>query len=149
MKKNIMSNIKKVDHISLAVNSTKKGIFFYTNVFEYRVIFEEDNMTKQIQSITGLKEISCNIAQLESDFIGNVLELIEFKNYKSIDTQINHPLYPGCAHVGFIVNDLSKMLDITIKYGAKQLGEITNFETGKSVYCTEPSGTFFEMEELN
>ena len=41
------------------------------------------------------------------------------------------------------------MLDITIKYGAKQLGEITNFETGKSVYCTEPSGTFFEMEELN
>ena len=73
----------------------------------------------------------------------------EIKNYKSKDTQINHPLYPGCAHVGFIVNDLSKMLDITIKYGAKQLGEITNFETGKSVYCTEPSGTFFEMEELN
>ena len=107
--------------MSLAVNSIKKGIYFYTNVFEYRVIFEEDNMTKQIQSITGLKEISCNIAQLESDFIGNVLELIEFKNYKSKDTQINHPLYPGCAHVGFIVNDLSKMLDITIKYGAKQL----------------------------
>ena len=105
-----MSNIKKVDHMSLAVNSIKKGIYFYTNVFEYRVIFEEDNMTKQIQSITGLKEISCNIAQLESDFIGNVLELIEFKNYKSIDTQINHPLYPGCEHVGFIVNDLSKIV---------------------------------------
>ena len=147
--KNNMGNINKVDHISLAVNNIKKGIYFYTNVFEYRVIFEEDNMTKQIQSITGLKEISCNIAQLKSDFIGNVLELIEFKNYISIDAQINHPLYPGCAHIGFIVNNLSKMLDITIKYGAKQLGEITNFETGKSVYCTEPSGTFFEMEELN
>ena len=31
----------------------------------------------------------------------------------------------------------------------KYIVEITNFETGKSVYCTEPSGTFFEMEELN
>ena len=103
MKKNIMSNIKNVDHISLAVNSIKKGIYFYTNVFEYRVIFEEDNMTKQIQSITGLKEISCNIVQLKSDFVGNVLELIEFKNYQSINTQISHPLYPGCAHIGFIV----------------------------------------------
>ncbi|MDC0056974.1 VOC family protein [Alphaproteobacteria bacterium] len=144
-----MSNIKKVDHISLAVNSTKKGIFFYTNVFEYRVIFEEDNMTKQIQSMTGLKEIACNIVQLKSDFIGNVLELIEFKNYKSINTQISHPLYPGCAHIGFIVNNLSKMIEITSKYGAKTLGDITDFEAGKSVYCTEPSGTFFEMEELN
>lgn len=149
MKKNIMSNIKNVDHISLAVNSIKKGIYFYTNVFEYRVIFEEDNMTKQIQSITGLKEISCNIVQLKSDFIGNVLELIEFKNYKSINTEISHPLYPGCAHIGFIVKDLSKMIDIAIKYEARMLGEITNFETGKSVYFTEPSGTFFEMEELN
>ena len=148
MKKNIMSNIKKVDHISLAVNSIKKGIFFYTNVFEYRVMFEEENMTKQIQSMTGLKEISCNIVQLKSDFIGNVLELIEFKNYKSINTQISHPLYPGCAHIGFIVKDLSKMIDIAIKYEARMLGEITNFETGKSVYFTEPSGTFFEMEEL-
>ncbi|SVB00707.1 uncharacterized protein METZ01_LOCUS153561, partial [marine metagenome] len=116
MKKNIISNIKNVDHISLAVNNIKKGIYFYTNVFEYRVIFEEDNMTKQIQSIIGLKKISCNIVQLKSDFIGNVLELIEFKNYKSINTQISHPLYPGCAHIGFIVNDLSKMIEITIKY---------------------------------
>ena len=41
------------------------------------------------------------------------------------------------------------MIEITGKYGAKTLGEITDFEAGKSVYCTEPSGTFFEMEELN
>jgi predicted enzyme related to lactoylglutathione lyase len=149
MKKNIMSNIKNVDHISLAVNNIKKGIYFYTNVFEYRVIFEEDNMTKQIQSITGLKKISCNIVQLKSDFAGNKLELIEFKNYQSTNKEISHPLYPGCAHIGFIVKDLSKMIDIAIKYEARMLGEITNFETGKSVYFTEPSGTFFEMEELN
>ena len=149
MKKNIMSNIKNVDHISLAVNNIKKGIYFYTNVFEYRIIFEEDNMTKQIQSITGLKKISCNIVQLKSDFAGNKLELIEFKNYQSTNKEISHPLYPGCAHIGFIVNDLLKMIEITNKYGAKILGEITDFEAGKSVYCTEPSGTFFEMEEFN
>ena len=79
-----MSNIKKVDHMSLAVNSIKKGIYFYTNVFEYRVIFEEENMTKQIQSITGLKEISCNIVHLKSDFIG--------KNFPTSDNEHVHVL---------------------------------------------------------
>ena len=144
-----MNNINNVDHFSLSVNDIKKGIYFYTNVFEYKIIFQEYNMTKQIQSMTGLKKISCNIVQLKSDFVSNKLELIEFKNYQTINAEINHPIYPGCAHIGFIVNDLSKMLDIAVKYDARVLGEITNFETGRSIYCTEPSGTFFEMEELN
>lgn len=144
-----MNNIKYVDHFSLAVNDIKKGIYFYTNVFKYKIVFQEDKMTKQIQSITGLKKVTCNLVQLKSDFVNNKLELIEFANYQTINSGINHPIYPGCGHIGFIVNDLSKMLDMAVKYDAKILGEITNFETGRSVYCTEPSGTFFEMEELN
>tara|TARA_B100000029_G_scaffold153500_1_gene148732 strand:+ start:876 stop:1310 length:435 start_codon:yes stop_codon:yes gene_type:complete len=144
-----MSNINKVDHISLAVNNIEKGIYFYTNVFEYKIIFQENNMTKQIQSITGIQNISCNIVQLKSDFVSNKLELIEFMNFQANNAEINHPIYPGCAHIGFIVKDLSKMIDTALKYDAAILGEITSFETGKSVYCSEPSGTFFEMEELS
>ena len=64
---NIMNNIKYVDHFSLAVNDIKKGIYFYTNVFKYKIVFQEDKMTKQIQSITGLKKVTCNLVQLKSD----------------------------------------------------------------------------------
>tara|TARA_B100000579_G_C22674190_1_gene777141 strand:+ start:87 stop:527 length:441 start_codon:yes stop_codon:yes gene_type:complete len=143
-----MSNIKNFDHVSLAVNNLKSGIYFYSNVFEYKKIFEEENMTKQIQSITGLQKVSCNIAQLKSDVMDNTLELIEFKNYQNIQKKISYPVYPGCAHIGFIVKDLSKMIDLAIKYEAKILGEITNFKRGRNVYCSEPAGSFFEMEEM-
>ena len=40
------------------------------------------------------------------------------------------------------------MLEKIYNLGAIKLGEITKFESGLCVYCKEPAGSFFEMEEL-
>ena len=50
--------------------------------------------------------------------------------------------------VCFIVDNLSTMLEKIYNLGAIKLGEITKFESGLCVYCKEPAGSFFEMEEL-
>ena len=140
-------NLLKIHHFSLAVNDIEKGIFFYKNAFGYKLTFQENNMKNQIQSITGINKITCNIAQMKNDKDSNIIELIEFKNYDN-GSKINQPIYPGTAHVCFIVDNLLTMLEKIYSLGAIKLGEITKFESGISVYCKEPAGSFFEMEEL-
>ena len=110
-------------------------------------MFQENNMEKQIQSMTGIKNITCNIAQMKNDKDSNIIELIEFKNFKK-NIKIDYPIYAGSSHVCFIVDNLTTMLEKIYNLGAIKLGEITKFESGLCVYCKEPAGSFFEMEEL-
>ena len=140
-------NLLKIHHFSFSVNDIEKGISFYRNAFGYELTFQENNMEKQIQSMTGIQNIICNIAQMKNDNDQNIIELIEFKNFKN-NLKIDYPIYPGSAHVCFIVDNLSTMLEKIYKLGAIKLGEITKFESGICVYCKEPAGSFFEMEEL-
>ena len=137
----------KIHHFSLSVNDIEKGIFFYKNAFGYKLTFQENDMENQIQSMTGIKKITCNIAQMKNERDSNIIELIEFKNFNN-NKKIDYPIYPGSSHVCFIVDNLSTMLEKIYSLGAIKLGEITRFESGLCVYCKEPAGSFFEMEEL-
>ena len=140
-------NLLKIHHFSFSVNNIEKAIFFYKNAFGYELMFQENNMEKQIQSMTGIKNITCNIAQMKNDKDSNIIELIEFKNFNN-NKKIDYPIYPESSHVCFIVDNLSTMLEKIYNLGAIKLGEITKFESGLCVYCKEPAGSFFEMEEL-
>ena len=140
-------NLLKIHHFSFSVNNIEKAIFFYKNAFEYELMFQENNMEKQIQSMTGIKNITCNIAQMKNDKDSNIIELIEFKNFKK-NIKIDYPIHGGSSHVCFIVDNLSTMLEKIYNLGGIKLGEITKFESGLCVYCKEPAGSFFEMEEL-
>ena len=74
-------NLLKIHHFSFSVNNIEKAIFFYKNAFGYELMFQENNMEKQIQSMTGIKNITCNIAQMKNDKDSNIIEFIEFKNF--------------------------------------------------------------------
>ena len=102
-------------------------------------------MSGQIRRMTGLPFLTCDIAQLRHGATGHVLELIHFHGDSQGDP---HPLRPGSGHVAFYVDDLTAMLATVEAMGASRLGEITVFSAGRAVYCREPSGSFFEMEEL-
>ena len=50
--------------------------------------------------------------------------------------------------MAFAVEDLEAALAAVEALGAARLGGITEFSEGRSVYCREPAGSFFEMEEF-
>jgi predicted enzyme related to lactoylglutathione lyase len=58
------------------------------------------------------------------------------------------PLRPGQAHVAFVVEDLDSALATVEALSAQRIGEIAIFPEGRAAYFVEPSGTFFELEEL-
>ena len=102
-------------------------------------------MAAQIASMTGVPGLVCDLVQMRSPISGHVLELIAFKGQSGGEVK---PLQPGMAHVAFYVDDLDEALAKVEKLGAVRLGEITQFDEGRSVYVREPAGSFLELEEL-
>lgn len=137
--------VKVWHHTSLAVGDLDRAIDFYRRAFGYDVRFVERGMAEQIARMTGIPGLTCDLAQLGSPVCGHVLELIAFKGAEAGEPK---PLRPGAAHVCFHVDDLEAALATVENLGAVRLGEITQFDEGRSVYCREPAGSFFELEQL-
>ena len=137
--------VKIWHHTSLAVSDLDLGIEFYRRAFNYDVLFEERGMSHQIARMTGIPGQLCDLAQMRSPVSGHVLELIAFTGVGEGESK---PIRPGAAHIAFYVDDLEEALSKVERLGAVRLGEITEFDEGRSVYCREPAGSFFELEQL-
>ena len=136
-------------HTSLAVSDLDAAIAFYRAAFGYELNFEEKGMSDQIARMAGIEGLTCDLAQLRSDLGDHVLELIAFHRSDGESPPLRDaPLRPGAAHIAFAVEDLDAALDAVETLGAVRVGDVTEFDEGRSVYCREPSGSFFEMEEF-
>jgi catechol 2,3-dioxygenase-like lactoylglutathione lyase family enzyme len=123
------------------------AVAFYRAAFGYEVVFQDRGMTDLIRGIVGLPDVRCDLAQLRSPISGHTLELIAFHDVPP-GKDDHGPTRPGKAHLAFKVNDLDQAMTEVQRLGAKRLGEVTLFPEGRSVYCREPSGTIFELEEV-
>jgi predicted enzyme related to lactoylglutathione lyase len=137
----------KWHHSSLAVSSVDTASYFYQEVFGFKEIFRVKDMKKEIASITGVKNLRCDLVQLEHPQSQHVLELIAFHS-DIIGRTITKPIQVGTGHISFVVDDLEKAIETVKQHGAEILGDITEFSEGKSIYCREPAGSFIELEEL-
>jgi predicted enzyme related to lactoylglutathione lyase len=137
----------KWHHSSLAVSSIDTASYFYQEVFGFKEIFRVKDMKKEIVCITGVKNLRCDLVQLEHPQSQHVLELIAFHS-NSVDITITKPIRVGTGHISFIVDNLESAITKVKQNGGELLGEITEFSEGKSVYCKEPAGSFIELEEL-
>lgn len=131
-------------HTSLAVRDLEAAMAFYGAAFGYEPLFVERDMGDQIARMAGVPGLRCDLAQLRSPISGHILELIAFHPSAPAPAA---PVDPGRAHVAFQVEDLDRALAHLRTLGAEPIGEITRFDEGRCVYCREPSGTVFELEE--
>ncbi|WP_029041945.1 VOC family protein [Cucumibacter marinus] len=138
--------IKAIEHFSLAVQDFDRSVSFYREVFGFVPVFEERGMTRDIRSMTGLSEVSCDLAQLAPPGGGATLELIAFAGHELAAPDL--PLPAGCGHIGIEVDDLDAALEAVCNAGAQPIGETTGFPEGRSRYCREPGGSYFELLEL-
>jgi catechol 2,3-dioxygenase-like lactoylglutathione lyase family enzyme len=133
-------------HASLTVIELDVSIAFYQSAFGFELMFQEKGMSGQIQSMTGLPGLSCDLAQLRSDRPGMILELVAFNNVAA-GREGNAPTSLGGGHVAFLVDDLDLAQRRCAELGATLLGEITDFASSRAAYFREPGGSFFELEE--
>jgi predicted enzyme related to lactoylglutathione lyase len=137
----------KWHHSSLTVLNVDTASYFYQEVFGFKEVFRVKDMKKEIASITGVKNLRCDLVQLKHPKSQHVLELIAFHS-DSVALTIPKPVRAGMGHVSFIVDHLESAITKVKQNGGELLGDITEFSEGKSVYCREPAGSFIELEEL-
>ncbi len=140
--------LKVLIHSGLSTKDLNGSIDFYEKAFGFEVIFKEENIKEEIESITGLKNQKCSLAQLSIEGSSHIIELLQFHGQETQqDNKISAPIRPGQGHIAFNVTDFDNWVDKLTKLKAKILGKITHFPEGKAAYFIEPSGTFFEISE--
>ena len=85
--------IKGLIHSGLSTNNLNGSIDFYTKAFGFEVIFKEEKIQEEIESITGIKSQTCSLAQLSVKGSDHIIELLSFMDmslYKK--TILMHPL---------------------------------------------------------
>lgn len=131
------------EHSSLAVANLDQALDFYRAAFGFALVFEDRGMTDLIELVAGVPGLECDLAQLRLPKSAHVLELIAFRNPSARGS-----VRPPSGHVAFLVADLDRALAEVKRLGAEQLGEVTQFPEGRSVYCREPGGSVIELSEL-
>ena len=133
-------------HTGFAVSSVDEAVDRYSQLADFRVVFEARDMSDLIQSMTGVPGLRADLVQCTSPMSEQVLEFIHFRKIPArVDDRL--PLQPGRAHVAFLVPDLDRAVWELVQTGGEMLGAITEFAEGRAVYCAEPSGTVIEWEE--
>jgi catechol 2,3-dioxygenase-like lactoylglutathione lyase family enzyme len=129
-------------HSGLAVLDLDRSVAFYGAAFGFELVFEVRGMTELIERIAGVGGLGCDLAQLRRPGSRHVLELIAFRN-PAAEVEARPPV----GHVAFEVADVDPALAAVDALGAEQVGEVTRFPEGRSVYCREPGGSVFELAE--
>lgn len=133
-------------HTGFAVSSVDEAVDRYSQLADFRVVFEARDMSDLIQSMTGVPGLRADLVQCTSPMSEQVLEFIHFRKIPArVDDRL--PLQPGRAHVAFLVPDLDRAVWELVQAGGEMLGAITEFAEGRAVYCADPSGTVIEWEE--
>ena len=128
------------------MSSVDEAVDRYSQLADFRVVFEARDMSDLIQSMTGVPGLRADLVQCSSPMSEQVLEFIHFRKIPArVDDRL--PLQPGRAHVAFLVPDLDRAVWELVQTGGEMLGAITEFAEGRAVYCADPSGTVIEWEE--
>jgi predicted enzyme related to lactoylglutathione lyase len=131
----------------VAVDDMDVAARFFQQAFGFQEIFCERGMAGQIQSITGVPGLVCDLIQMRLPQGGPVLELIAFRPANERLEGDPVPVRPGAGHIALAVSDLAAARQSVEALGAAVIGERTHFDDGPAIYCRVPGGAFIELAE--
>ena len=137
----------KFDHSELNVTNLDDSIDFYAAAFGYEVTFRENGIAKEIATMMGVENLSCDLAQMKRQDDGSVLELIHFIVQKSLPEPPTAPIYTRQGHICFAVMSIDDAIAEAQTLGGKMVGEIAEYPECRACYFQEPGGSIFEMTE--
>lgn len=130
-------------HFSATVDDLDRTLAFYGSAFGFAVSLPPTDIGDALARMTGQDGVVARLAQMTHPDRAETLEFIAVRNRRGAAADAV-PL----AHLAFRVPDLPVAAADAETAGAAVLGEIVTFAEGRSVYCREPGGSVFELEEL-
>lgn len=133
-----------IQHVSVVVDRLEASAEFYRAAFGFMPSFGPVDVGQALGRMVSVAGIDARLIQLSRGNGGLAIELIEASG-----TAASGAGPVPQAHIAFTVPNLDDALDAAREHGATLLGEIVDFEEGRSAYLKEPGGSVIELEEMH
>ena len=140
----------KYRHTGIVVKDLRKSLKFWCDTLGFRIQNQVEEKGKYIDLMMGLDNVEVTTAKL-SDTNGNLIELLEFKNYIDKNDWLGKPYTTGLTHIALTVPDLKKTLEELQKFKSIEVNTPVDSPDGKVkvVYAKCIEGLLIEfVEEL-
>ena len=135
-------------HTGIICKNINKSLLFYKNFLGLELIQEFTDKSKYINEITNLKNAIVHFYKL-STLDGSVIELLEYKNYKT--EPIKHStINVGICHIALKVHDADKAYKFLKKKGVRVLSKpiLSSEGIAKVFFCLDPDNVRVELVEM-
>jgi len=141
--------IKDIRHIGIIVKNIDESLFFYTELFDFRVYKKKVESGEFIDSILKLKNTKVTTYKMKRDKFSGDIELLhyDFPGCKDSDRMINDV---GIGHIALTVDDLEyeyeRFTSRKISFLSKPVLSLEG--KAKVAFCRAPEGTFIELVQV-
>ncbi len=140
-------------HTNIIANDPDKLIAFYKEVFHCKSIGEERDLKGQwLDRLTGLHNAHITGEHLLLPGYGEDHPTLEIFSYDAVrESVIGEVNRPGFAHIAFEVDDVETTLELMIRAGGSQVGELVTADYPNNteavfVYARDPEGNIIELQ---
>ena len=130
-------------HASMMVDDLALSAGFMTAALGFQTAFGPVEIGAEFTAMTGTPCGKTLLMQFTHPQDGLTVELVSCVGVPGAGAAM-----PPLAHIAFTVPDLNLAIADACAAGALQLGRVTGFSEGRSVYLRAPGGGVIELEEL-
>ncbi len=139
-------------HTNIIAKDYKKLVAFYKEVFQCKSIGETRDLRGEwLDNLTGIHDAHIVGEHLCLPGYGEDHPTLEIFSYDTMEDSCNSINKCGIAHLAFEVDDVEETLQLVLKKGGSQIGQVvkTKYPDGRQavfVYATDCEGNIVELQ---
>jgi catechol 2,3-dioxygenase-like lactoylglutathione lyase family enzyme len=141
--------VGSVYHTRFTVSDIERSVSFYRDLLGLKLIRRQTGTAPYLAAVTGFEGVRLEIALLQSQDGGSMLELLQYVSHPAepTDRATNRP---GNAHLCFRVEDIRAACAELHRHGVRLISEPTEITAGAhrggwAVYLRDPDGLIVEL----
>ena len=138
-----------IRHFGLVVYDLDQSLKFWRDLLKFKTFLHKKESGRYIDEMLGLKDVKVTTIKLKSP-CGQMLELLDFENYKDKKKWSGKPYSTGFTHIALTVNDIDDKIKKFKLFGliCKRKPIASPDGYAKAIYVRSPEGVFVELVEL-
>ena len=140
--------MKAIRHIGIVVSDLEKSIYFYRDLFGFRITRQMEESGDYIDKMLALSRVKVTTVKMTAPD-GQMIELLKFHTHlnEQKPRDINNV---GITHIAFAIDDLSDEYNRLKNEGVpfNSPPQLSLDGCAKVAFCRAPEGIFIELVEV-
>lgn len=145
-----MIKINRTNHTGFVVKNLKESLKFYQGVMGMNLAKRIERTGIPISQVVGYENCHLQIALLNVNDDGHMLELLQYVHPPSADRPTEERAVLGGSHLSFEVDDIHQTYRELLVKGVSIINPPVDVAPGRTAcYLQDPEGNWLELMELH